>query len=103
MQLSQQGMERARVFIATSARPLEQALFSHYLDDGSVEEVYTQLAQYANSDGGFGRALEPDLRTPESSVIATTIGLQTLRGLRTPETHPLVEGAMRYLLNTYDA
>ena len=103
MQLSQQGMQQARTFIATSARPLEQALFSHYLDDGSVEEVYTQLAQYANPDGGFGRALEPDLRTPESSVIATTVGLQTLRGLRTPETHPLVEGAMRYLLNTYDA
>jgi hypothetical protein len=102
MQLSQQGMERARTFIRTSARPLEQALFAYHLDSGSVEEIYTQLARYTNPDGGFGCALEPDLRTPESSVYVTTIGLQILRDLRTPPSHQLVEGAIRYLLNTYD-
>lgn len=103
MQLSQQGMEQASAFIFTSARPLEQALCSYYFRAGKAEEVYAQLARFQNADGGFGHALEPDLRLPDSSAIATTVGLQLLRELEAPETHPLVGGTIGYLLDTYDA
>ncbi len=103
MQLSSHAMERAREFVRASARPLEQARFAAYFDGGAAEEVYTQLSLFQNEDGGFGRALEPDLRTPASSVYATTVGLQILRELETPAQHPLVANAIRYMLDTYDA
>ena len=103
MSLSQADMERAGGFIFTSARTLEQARFAYYFRGGAAEAVYAELARYQNPDGGFGHALEPDLRLPESSALATTVGLQILRDLATPEAHPLVQGALRYLLTTYDA
>ena len=103
MNLSMANMERAGAFIHSAARPLEQALFAYYFHAGTPEEVYAQLAHFQNPDGGFGRALEPDLRLPASSVYVTTIGLQILRDLATPAAHPLTHGAIRYLLQTFDA
>ena len=103
MQLSLANLERADIFIHSAARPLERALFAYGLQTGAPEEVYAQLAHFQNPDGGFGRALEPDLRLPGSSVYVTTVGLQLLRDLATPATHPLVQGAICYLLHTYDA
>ncbi len=103
MKLSTANMERAGTFIHSAARPVERALFAHYFHAGAPEEVYAQLEHFQNPDGGFGRALEPDLRLPASSVYVTTVGLQLLRDLATPAAHPLVQGAIRYLLQTYDA
>ena len=39
------------------------------------------LAAFQNPDGGFGHALEPDLRMPGSSVLATLSALDALRDL----------------------
>lgn len=100
--LSPERFQKAVAFIKTQGRPLEQALVAHFFEDAPLETVLTALAGYQNADGGFGHALEPDLRLPESSVIATTIALQHLRALRVPEEHPLWRGAMRYLAATYD-
>jgi hypothetical protein len=74
-----------------------------YLFDGApADAALTCLAAFANPDGGFGHALEPDLRTAASSVLCTTVGLQHLRTLHVPATHPLVAGAMAYLRATFD-
>lgn len=102
MQHSAQVMERASEYVRTSARPLEQARFA-YLRGGPAEAVHAQLARFQNEDGGFGHGLEPDLQTPASSVLATTVGLQILRQVGTPAGHPLVTNAMRYLVDNYDA
>lgn len=61
-----------------------------------------ELARLQNGDGGFGRALEPDLRTPSSSALATAVGLRTLEELRCTADHPIVCKAVRYLLSTFD-
>jgi hypothetical protein len=61
------------------------------------------LAAFQNPDGGFGRALEPDIRLPDSSALATTVALQILRELGVTSDHALVQGAMRYLLSIYNA
>jgi hypothetical protein len=92
----------ARDYLLTAARPLEAALFRYRFEDGDAEPVYRELAQYQNADGGFGRALEPDVRAEASSVLATTAALQRLRMLHAPTQHPLVNGAIRYLEATYD-
>ncbi len=101
-QLNQEAFERARHFLKTEARPLEWALFAHQFEGGSVEAALEALARYQNTDGGFGHGLEPDVRTPQSSALATGIGLGILRDLNIPSTHPLVRRAVAYLLETFD-
>lgn len=101
-QLSRARYAQAREYLLTMARPLEAALFRYRFEDGDAEAVYAELAGFRNPDGGFGRALEPDLRSPASSVLATTTALQRLRMLHAPAQHPLVDGALRYLEATYD-
>src|SRR5262249_11214277 len=56
-----------------------------------------------NADGGFGHALEPDLRLPGSSVITTTVAFQRLREIHAPANDPIVVNGCRYLRETYDA
>lgn len=82
--LSSEQFAQAREFIMSTVRPLERALFSFEFDTGSPEAVWNELAHFQNPDGGFGRALEPDLRTRQSSVLATVTALKLLRHLATP-------------------
>lgn len=103
MQLTRERREAARAFILERARPLEQALYRHFFEGADASTVLDALAAYQNADGGFGHGIEPDVRTPASSAIATSVALQTLRDTHTPATHPIVERAIAYLLATYDA
>ncbi len=100
--LDKNRFERARDFILTQGRPLEKALFDLEFGGGSVQEVLTQLAEYQNSDGGLGKALEADVRTPTSSAICTEFGLRILAEIGTPAAHPMVTGVVSYLLDTFD-
>ena len=70
--LSREAFERAADFLRHGARPLERALFAHAFEDGGRTPVLAALVPYQNDDGGFGRALEPDMRAEASSVVATT-------------------------------
>ncbi len=101
--LARDGRHAARGWIMAHGRPLEQALYRRYFENGDAADVFAALAAYQNDDGGFGHALEPDLRTPDSSVLATTHALQTLREVDAPAEHPLVQGALRFLLGAFDA
>jgi hypothetical protein len=102
-QLSHEAFGRARHFLVTQARPLERALFAHRFAGAAVDGVLAELARFQNDDGGFGHALEPDLRTPSSSALATGIGLRLLAELGCPADHAMVEQAVAYLLSTFDA
>jgi hypothetical protein len=81
---------------------LDRALFEHRFEDVPAEPVTAELARYQNDDGGFGHALEPDLRTPSSSALATGIGLRTLKELETSALHPMAARAARFLLDTHE-
>jgi hypothetical protein len=102
-QLSQDQWHGARRFLLQKARPLEAARFRFHLQHGSAGEVLAALAAYQNPGGGFGRALEPDLRTPSSSALATSVALQILTEVGAPADHPFVQGAIAYLLTSYDS
>lgn len=103
MKLSRQRQDQARTFMATAARPLEQALYAYHFENGTPEAVLVCLAQFQNADGGFGHGIEPDHQNAGSTPLATTVGLQTLRALEAPADNPLVRGAIGYLLNSYDS
>jgi hypothetical protein len=100
--LSRESFDRARRFLKTQARPLDCAMFEHRFEGAAVERVIDELAHFQNDDGGFGRALEPDMRTPTSSALATGVGLRTLKELECTVEHPMVADAIRFLLETFD-
>ncbi len=101
--LSPEQFYQARRFLKTEARPLDRALFEHRFEGGPADRVAKELVTYQNIDGGFGHALEPDVRTPSSSALATGIGLGMLKEMACPADHPMVSGAVAYLLRTFDS
>jgi hypothetical protein len=102
-QLSRQARAQATEFIKAHGRPLERALYAVTFEGERAEAAIDELAHFQNADGGFGHGLEPDIRLPGSSVIATTVAFQRLRDLRVAQDHPLVSRACAYLLQKYEA
>jgi len=100
--LTRNAFETSRRFIDTTARPLEIARFHHAFDGASVASVFEALQRYQNADGGFGHALEPDLRANESSVLCTSIAFQVLRSIHATPDQALVTAGIAYLLETLD-
>lgn len=93
---------KALAFLDVHGRPIDRALLDLDLGTGSEEEVCAALAPYQNSDGGFGNALEPDVRIEGSSVYLTTVALRTLRRFRKTAGAEMWGRALDYLMATYD-
>ncbi|WP_454319050.1 hypothetical protein [Streptomyces phaeoluteigriseus] len=72
---------RAEHFVWLTARVLEQRLFAHHFLHGPADPVETALDAYRNEDGGYGHALEPDLRGPVSQPLHTARALHVLDSL----------------------
>ena len=71
-------LARAEEFIWSNARLLERRLFAHQFKGASAEPVRATLRTYQNEDGGFGNALEPDKRCPDSQPIDQELALHVL-------------------------
>ncbi|MFJ5266644.1 hypothetical protein ACIQAC_39945 [Streptomyces sp. NPDC088387] len=69
---------RAGHFVWLTARVLEQRLFAYHFLNGDADAVETALDAYRNADGGYGHALEPDLRGPVSQPLHTAHALHVL-------------------------
>ncbi|MEV6332514.1 hypothetical protein [Streptomyces sp. NPDC051909] len=97
------ALARAEQFVWLTARVLEQRRFAYHFLRGGADPVETALSAYLNEDGGYGHALEPDLRGPVSQPLHTAHALRVLDsigrcgGLR-------VERICRYLteVSTHD-
>ena len=72
------NFEKAANFIWKHGRLLERRIFEYSFFQGSKENIVTSLKAYQNDDGGFGSALEPDLRAPESQPLHMEFALWTL-------------------------
>jgi hypothetical protein len=71
-------LERGSNFIWENARLLERAIFDYRFLGGPVDRIRLILRLHQNADGGFGHALEPDLRSPDSQPLFIEFGLRTL-------------------------
>jgi hypothetical protein len=100
--LSSGAFERARRFLKAEARPIDRALFEVRFEGAPPEAVASALAACQNADGGFGHALEPDVRTPSSSALATGIALTILKEIGYAGDHTLVQAAIQYLLASFE-
>lgn len=100
--LSQRAFDQAKEYIHRCGRTLDQARFAFHFADGSARDVIAALDAYQNDDGGFGHALEPDMRTVASSAIAIQQGFNILREVGASTDEPTVHKAIAFLLNTLD-
>lgn len=90
--------DAAKRFIVKNARPLEQALYSYYFENGSKENILRELKKFQNEDGGFGNGLELDNWNPLSNPIATNDAIMILHRLQAlGETQEMVNGILSYL------
>jgi len=71
-------LARAERFIWLTARVLEQRRFAYHFLGGGSDAVETALSAYLDEDGGYGHALEPDLRGPVSQPLHTAHALRVL-------------------------
>jgi hypothetical protein len=90
------SLDRARDFMLGNARTLDRRRFEYHFEDGPADAVVAALGAYRNPDGGFGHALEADLRTSESQPIFCEIGLAVLAELDAVG-HPWISGTCDFL------
>jgi hypothetical protein len=69
-------LTRAEEFIWRNARLLDRQLFAFYFQSGPAQAVADALRVYQNADGGFGNALEPDIRAPASQPVPVQHALE---------------------------
>src|SRR5262249_25028486 len=79
-----------------NARVLERHLAAALFADGPVEPVLAALGAYQNADGGFGHALEPDIRCPGSQPAATLAALGVLAAVGA-RTAPMSQQAVEWV------
>ena len=96
------NLEKTSLYLKNNARPVDYALFEYHFQSGSPEKVLDEIAAFQNEDGGFGKALEPDLRLPKSTPLATCMAFQIIKEIDANETNEVVKRALEYLVNTCD-
>ena len=70
--------DHAETFIWSNARLLERRLFAYHFRGGARQAVLAALRAYQNEDGGFGQALEPDIRCPDSQPVPVQHALEIM-------------------------
>ena len=96
-----EALAAAERYLLLNARLIDRLRFDYHFRGGSAASVRTALAAYANADGGFGNALEPDLRGTVSQPQPVEVAFHVLDETASsdaPFGGPLVRGACDYLV-----
>jgi hypothetical protein len=88
--------DAAAEFMAGHARVLDRRVFQRLFHDGAPGPVRDAVAAYRNDDGGFGHALEPDLRAAASQPSAVEMALRIMDAADAWD-EDLVRGAIDWL------
>jgi hypothetical protein len=70
--------DAAAGFLAAQGRVLDRRAFQRLFGGGQAGPVRDAVAAYRNGDGGFGHALEPDLRAAASQPAAVEMALRVM-------------------------
>ncbi len=90
-------LSKASDFIWRTARLLDRHRFAYLFLNGERDAVLRALRPYKNPDGGFGHALEPDLRGPVSQPMPVWSALCVLDEIDAFD-DPMVSQACDYLM-----
>ena len=97
-----EALAAAERYLQLNARLIDRLRFDYHFRDGSAAAVRAALAAYANADGGFGNALEPDLRGAASQPQPVEVAFHVLDETASadePFDGPLVRVACDYLVS----
>ena len=86
-------IDAAQRFVLANARLLDRHRLAVILQRVPVEPVLAALRAYRNPDGGFGHALEPDIRDPASQPASTLHALEVLSGVEALDDPMVAEAA----------
>lgn len=101
--LSRDVFTEVRKSIMADARPLEKSLFKNHFESPDAQAVIDELKKFQNSDGGFAHGIESDFRLPDSSPMATSVGIRHLSGFDgLGEAKGMIKIAIGYLEKSYD-
>ncbi|MDP4504496.1 hypothetical protein [Nonomuraea turcica] len=89
-------LDRAERYLQLHGRLIDRLRFEALFRDGSRERVLDVLRCYQNPDGGFGHALEPDLRGAGSQPEPVEVAFWILDELAAFDS-PMVPAACDYL------
>jgi hypothetical protein len=89
-------LDAAEQFVLANARLLDRLRSAVLLRRAPVAPVLDALRAYRNPDGGFGHALEPDVRGPQSEPAATLHALEVLDEIGMLD-DPVVAGAASWI------
>ena len=90
-------LSAAAAFLHANARLLERRRFAHLFEHGGAEPVVHLLRAYGNDDGGFGHAIEPDMRAPTSQPVGVHTALEILHEVGVRD-DPMIASAGDFLL-----
>lgn len=94
--LTSESVAAAARFVDLNARLIDRHRLAFHLAGGAKEPVLAALRAYVNLDGGFGNALEPDLRGAGSQPQPVEVALRILDELDAFD-DPMVTAACDYL------
>ncbi|MDF5752773.1 hypothetical protein [Spongiactinospora sp. TRM90649] len=94
--LTKDALARAERHLLGTARLIDRFRFAAMFGDGPSEPVLAALRLYQNPDGGFGNALEPDLRGAGSQPEPVEVALWILSEVNALD-DPMVPAACDYL------
>ena len=103
--LTLESFEAASNYVLHSARALERNAYNHFFNGDDNNKTLLELKNYQNPDGGFGHGLEPDLRLPYSSPIATVVAfrhLEKLGGETTEVAEDIIQSGINYFKETFN-
>jgi hypothetical protein len=89
-------IDSAEQFVFANARLLDRHRLAVLLHDAPVTPVLDALRAYRNPDGGFGHALEPDVRGPHSEPASTLAALEVLIEINAPG-DPMIADAAAWI------
>src|SRR5688572_15975528 len=92
---------QTKEYLKKYGRKLDLRLYECLFEKANQTLVLEELAKFQNADGGFGNALEPDVRAPGSSALATTVAFQYLSKINA-KPNELTYKAIRYLVDSYE-
>ncbi|SNS22225.1 hypothetical protein SAMN05443665_1001550 [Actinomadura meyerae] len=90
------ALTRAEQFMLLNARLIDRHRFALHFRGAPGAPVVAALRPYENPDGGYGHALEPDLRGPGSQPVPAQHALQYLHEAGA-DTDPAVDRVAGYL------
>jgi hypothetical protein len=89
-------LNAAAAFLHSTARVLERRRFGCLFEGASAEPVLHALRAYRNDDGGFGHAIEPDMRAPTSQPVGIHTAMEILHEVGVHD-DPMIASAGDYL------